>query len=400
MKVMARSLYRWMVNSPKYKNNVYKRIKLKVRMTLRGFVAFLISRKYNKKPIFCDVLLIHPSYKSYRQGRKKKLISMLKDKGLIVKEFIEKKDREKLISREFCKIKEAPLLFKWEAYHANYILSKYQAKVILTERNGWVLPSFIKKIRRSDSLIVHMAHSIPTMQSSKYNYYDYDYYFLYGKSSYSYLNKLDCSFGSCKVLFKGPYFFYSNRKYIKRSTAVGNITFICSGPDYEKKLSYMKVCTWIEKLVKDDIVDKLYIKCHPRGDNKRWMSISKKYPGRVELVSNDNFHDCLDDSQYAVMNYTNAIIDMAYYGIPVLVAGETADYFSISEFSIPWAKSYNELIDYINVDNFGSQAEFSRYHLENTYNASQSLVESIWRLVEENKSLGFFKEVTLLRGKV
>src|SRR5699024_6619184 len=129
------------------KNNVYKRIKLKVRMTLRGFVAFLISRKYNKKPIFCDVLLIHPSYKSYRQGRKKKLISMLKDKGLIVKEFIEKKDREKLISREFCKIKEAPLLFKWEAYHANYILSKYQAKVILTERNGWVLPSFIKKIR-------------------------------------------------------------------------------------------------------------------------------------------------------------------------------------------------------------------------------------------------------------
>src|SRR5690554_6550068 len=110
----------------------------------------------------------------------------------------------------------------------------------------------------------------------------------------------------------------------------------------------MKVCNWIDQLVEEDVVDNLYVKCHPRGDNARWLKIFDKYPDRVKFASNDKFHDFLDDSQYAVMNYTNAIIDATYYGVPIILVGETDDYFSVSDFSIPWARDYYELSETLN----------------------------------------------------
>ncbi|NLY04436.1 MAG: hypothetical protein GXZ15_06360 [Campylobacter sp.] len=387
MQAMTKSLYQWMVSQPKYVNSFLNRFKLRARMLVKGCVAIFSSKNMLDAPIECDILLIHPSYNSYKQGRKKQLINMLKEKGLIVEEFVEKKDKEKIVGREFCKINDVPLLFKWEAYHAGYILNKYQAKVILTERNGWVLPSFIKKIRREGSIIMHMAHSIPTSQSSKYNYYDYDYYLIYGKSSYDYLRGLDGCFGSCQFVFAGPYFFYSDRKYKRNNKIERNITFICSGPGYESNLPYIKLCAWIDRLVEESVVDKLYVKCHPRGDNERWLKILDKYPDRVKFANDDELHDCLDDSQYAVMNYTNAIIDTTYYGIPIILLGETDDYFSVSDFSIPWARDYHELSKILKAKFVFSEKKFISYHIENKQGASQFLVDFVYSITNEEKNV-------------
>lgn len=398
MQAMTKSLYQWMVSQPKYVNSFLNRFKLRARMLAKGCVATFSSKNMFDAPLECDVLLIHPSYKSYKQGRKKKLINMLKEKGLAVEEFIEKKDKEKIIGREFCKINDVPLLFKWEAYHASYILNKYKAKVILTERNGWVLPSFIKKIRREGSIIIHMAHSIPTSQSRKYNYYDYDYYLIYGKSSYNYLRGLDGCFGTCQIVFAGPYFLYSDREYKINNKIEFNITFICSGPDYQSNMSYMEVCAWIDRLVEENVVDKLYVKCHPRGDNERWLKILDQYPDRVKFVNNDEFHDCLDDSHYAVMNYTNAIIDTAYYGVPIVLVGETDDYFSALDFSIPWAENYYELSEILKAKFVSSEKKFISYHIENTKGASKSLVDFVYSIVNEEKNALNKVEGVLVRG--
>lgn len=386
MQAMTKSLYQWMVSQPKYVNSFLNRFKLRARMLAKGCVATFSSKNIFDAPLECDILLIHPSYKSYKQGRKKKLINMLKEKGLAVEEFIEKKDKEKIIGREFCKINDVPLLFKWEAYHASYILNKYKAKVILTERNGWVLPSFIKKIRREGSIIIHMAHSIPTSQSRKYNYYDYDYYLLYGKSSYDYLSGLDNCFGTCQVLFKGPYFFYGNRKYIKKNNVERNVVFVGSAPDYENQSFYVEACRMVEKLVENKDVDKLYVKCHPRGDAEGWLKISEKYPGRVVLINDSNFHDCLDDSVYAVMSYTNAILDTAYYGIPVIVIGEFDDLFSLSDFSIDRISNYKDLVEVVRTENVRDRSGFISYHVENVNGASDSLVDFILNISSGKES--------------
>lgn len=384
-----KSLYQWINSSSKYKNSYFNRFKLKLRMFFKGCLALIFYRKNISEPIECDVLLIHPSLKSYKQGRKKKFINMLKNKGLVVEEFIEGKDKDIIFKRQFCKVEKIPFFFKWDAYHANYILNKYRAKVILTERNGWVIPSFIKKLRGEGSIVVHMAHSIPTGQSSKYNYYDYDFYFLYGESSFDYLNALKGSYGSCRVVFKGPYFFYDDRKYNKSRCSNNNITFLCSGPDFETLDTYIEICGWVKRLVEFEVINKLYIKCHPRGENQSWIRFSKDYSDRVEIVEALSLNDSLDNSDYAVMGYTNAIVDAAYYGIPIIMLGDSKDFFNINKFSIPWAKSYEELVNFIEMDARNSQKVFARYHINEHSSTVPALVNAIQNVVEFGQSANF-----------
>ena len=376
---MMKSLYHWINSSYKYKNSYFNSFKLKLIMFFKGCLALIFYRKNISEPIECDVLLIHPSLKSYKQGRKKKFINMLKNKGLVVEEFIERKDKDIIFKRQFCKVEKIPFFFKWDAYHASYILNKYRAKVILTERNGWVIPSFIKKLRGEGSIVVHMAHSIPTGQSSKYNYYDYDFYLLYGESSYVYLSSLNNCFGSCNVLFKGPYFFYSNRKYCRKHVGK-SIVFLGSGPDYENNENYIKVCRWVEKLVENNIVDKLYLKGHPRSTDNRWLDFLEKNPEKVSIVSDDNLQDTIDNSVYAVMAYTNAIVDMAYYGVPIIMMGESTDYFNLDSFYVPWAKNYSDLVSIVSSEYQQLNAEFISYHVENPINSSQSIVDFVTEL--------------------
>lgn len=389
MNKMMEELYQWKINSSRYKTSFLKRVKLRSRMIMKGCIAALSENKSHTESVVCDVLLIHPSEKSYQQGRKKTLVQKLKNAGLTVEEYIEKKDRDKILNREFFPLNKVPFLFKWEAYHANYILKKYQAKVILTERNGWVIPSFIKKIRQQGSVVIHLAHSVITEQSSKYSYYDYDFYFLYGESSFDYLNALKGSYGSCRVVFKGPYFFYDDRKYNKSRCSNNNITFLCSGPDFETLDTYIEICGWVKRLVEFEVINKLYIKCHPRGENQSWIRFSKDYSDRVEIVEALSLNDSLDNSDYAVMGYTNAIVDAAYYGIPIIMLGDSKDFFNINKFSIPWAKSYEELVNFIEMDARNSQKVFARYHINEHSSTVPALVNAIQNVVEFGQSANF-----------
>lgn len=382
MQIMMKSLYQWVSRSSKYRNSSFNRLKLRLRMVFKGCLALVASKNQIIEPVICDVLLVHPSLKSYQQGRKKTFIQMLKDAGLTVEEYVEKKDRDTFLNREFFPLRKVPFVFKWEAYHANYILKKYQAKVILTERNGWVIPSFIKKIRQQNSIVIHLAHSVVTEQSSKYEYYDYDFYFLYGESSFEYLSTLANSYGACRVAFKGPYFFYDDRKYNKSKDATKNITFLCSGPDFEMLAAYVEMCGWVKKLIELNNINKLYIKCHPRGDNKQWVEFSQEYLGRVEIVESLSLSDSLDHSKYAVMGYTNAIVDAAYYGIPIIMLGDSLDFFNINKFALPWAKNYEELVKYIEAESAESQVEFARYHIYEDGRAVPALVNAIKDVVQ------------------
>lgn len=380
MQEMTKSLYQWMVSHPKYKNSAINKLKLNFRMKMKGFIATLISNENLVSPVECDVLIIHPSYKNYNQERRKKFVGELKKSGLKVKEFVSKSDKDKLKRREFCKVNGIPSFFRWDAYHAKYILSRYKAKVILTSRNGWVVPSFIKRVRDEGSIVIHIAHAVLTGRSRKYSYYDYDYYFVYGQSSYDYLKGLSYSFGEANICFEGPSFFYSNRKY-RLPVSGNNITFLCSAPEYENTMDYIEISSWLEMLVRFNVINKLYVKCHPRGSNKRWAELSEQSRGRIEVIGNDELFDSFDSSKYAVMSYTNAIVDAAYYGIPVIMLGNSLDYFQLERFSVPRARDYKTLVKYINLEAPKPQLEFAHYHIEKRFNVSTSLINSITNIV-------------------
>lgn len=388
MKVLTDELQRWRRHRKGGRDPGWKAA---FRAVLRGALAWLFCQR-TVVAQSCDVLLVHPSEKSYRQGRKKQLVTLLEEAGLRVIEHVERGSSEKLKRREFVFVRGVPWRARWEAFSAQYLLQRYPARIILTERNGWVVPSYIKKLRTEKSLVVHLAHAVVTAQSSQYDYYDYDYYLVYGKSSYDYLKSLENGFGKTRVCFKGPYFMYADAQPAVQQKNADAVLFMGSGPDYEHDPEYAKVCQWVIQLLEEKVVDKVYIKNHPRWSDPRWEKAARQFNGALEVLSEEQFPLAVSQSRCALMSYTNALIDVSLSRVPFIMLGEAEDYFSICKFGIPWARSYAELRHHLAAGVVLFDERFLTYHVSNTARMAGSVVELVVALSQGHASEGYALE--------
>lgn len=388
MKALTDELKRWRKHRKGGRDQGWKAA---FRAVFRGVLAGLFGRRtVVAQP--CDVLLVHPSEKSYRQGRKKQLVTLLEEAGLRVIEHVERGSSEKLKRREFVFVRSVPWHARWEAFSAQYLLQRYPAKIILTERNGWIVPSYIKKLRTEKSLIVHLAHAVVTAQSSQYDYYDYDYYLVYGQSSYDYLKSLESGFGKTQVCFKGPYFMYADVRLVAQQKNAGAVLFMGSGPDYEDDPEYAEVCQWVIRLAEEKVVGKVYIKNHPRWPDPRWVQAARRLNGALEVLTEEQFPFAMSQSRCALMSYTNALIDVSLSRVPFIMLGAAEDYFSICKFSIPWAKNYTDLKQKLITEVASFDERFLTYHVSNTTRMAASVVDFVVALSQERASQGFTLE--------
>jgi hypothetical protein len=238
-----------------------------------------------------------------------------------------------------------PFLLYWHASHAAYLLQRYHAKVVLTERNGWIIPSFIKAFRTEGMSVMHLAHSVPTGQSSRYDYFDYDYYLLFGRSSYEYLATLSRAYGRCNVVFGGPYFL-SDWEYVPRagrkSIETKRILFLGSGPEYEATDAYQKCCAWIISWMEHSSA-KLVVKLHPRGSGIPWVNYQVA-SSRINFISKgQSLEDHVGEFDLVLCGYTNAVLDVARAGVPFVLLGAGEDYFEVQRFGLPICADESQL---------------------------------------------------------
>lgn len=367
------------------------RLKLRARLCLKALLSIVFQRRTASETVDCDVLLVHPSRKSFRLGRKQALLAALRDRGLVVEEFVEEGDFDLVRGRQFvAPAPRVPTLLRWEAAHAAYLLSRYKAKVIVTERNGWIVPTLIKLQRKTGARIVHLAHSIPSDESSRYDYFDYDYYLLFGESSLEYLSALRGAFGECVVKFAGPYFFADREDPLPlkaRNKDKGvKCLFLGSGPDYEVSESYRDYCDWAAAWLNSQPDAELWVKVHPRGSGEPWRSRAASNSGIRILPTGSALDTCVADFDFVLSGYTNAVLDVARFGTPFILLGEEADHFSTGRFGIPRARSAGELancIDALLVDIEGARTRASKFfdfHVHEKYLPLTSIVEVVERL--------------------
>ncbi|MCK0510608.1 hypothetical protein [Aromatoleum buckelii] len=366
-------------------------LKLRARLFLKAFLSLVFQRRRAIEAVDCDVLLVHPSRKSFRLGRKQALLAALRSRGLAVEEFVEEGDFDLVRGRQFVTpASGVPALLRWDAAHAAYLLSRYKAKVIVTERNGWIIPSLIKLQRKTGPRIVHLAHSVPSDESSRYDYFDYDYYLLFGKSSLEYLSALEGAFGECVVKFAGPYFFTDREGPLPvtvRNEGKGvKCLFLGSGPDYEVSEPYLEHCSWIAAWLISRPDAELWVKVHPRGSGEPWRSQAASN-SRIKMIPPDTMLDaCIGDFDFVLSDYTNAVLDVSRFGTPFILLGEGADYFSTERFGIPRARSSMELtncIDVLLADVHRAREMASRFfdfHVHEKYLPLTSMVNVIERL--------------------
>ena len=205
-----------------------------LRESLRGIYGRLRLRREPTTPRVCDVLLIHPSEKSRRQGRKTTLLAELRGAGLIVEETVATDNKEALRQRRLRPpLYSVPLPLYLSAARAADLLANYKAKVILTERNGWPTSTFLRAFRDSDTRIIHLAHGVLSDQSSRLRYHDYDYYAVFGRSSLDYLRKGKPGFGDTLALLAGPYFPLPEKREVVPESRC--LLFVGAGPEEEKQ---------------------------------------------------------------------------------------------------------------------------------------------------------------------
>ncbi len=355
----------WQANKAPYKNWANW-----LANCVYGAAAFLLARPRLVSDIdeSVDVLILHRSSSSKRFPA---LISALGDLSVIEMDIPKKKRilQKKLLSRSSCL--EGLAYYLYSAY-AHYIVTRYRPKLIAIDANGSSFTPFLRRaINSIGGKLVHVAHSIPTANYRQFCLLDYDYAFVYGQSSVDRLRSMPLRFGSTQCVVTGSLFI---DKPVALSSLVKGDACKCvllgSGPSYERRgdvePTYRSLLTWARE-ASDAII---YFKSHPRSDKTLWLSLVREFGAESYVRDVATLDECLDAS-FAVAAYTNAVVDVASRGIPVVwVAGpEEVDHFSIESFFVNRVVSTDKLA--IRIDEvlsgegyyYDRALEFSRYHL-------------------------------------
>jgi hypothetical protein len=361
--------------------------RLRLRLAGKSLLAFFLSIGRDIPATPCDVLLVHPSRKSYEQGRKGPFLQALRANGLQVEEFVEESDGVLIRARQFVRpAKPVPFLLYWHAAHAAFLLQRYRAKVVLSERNGWIVPSFIKALRAEGMRVMHLAHSVPSGQSSRYDYFDYDYYLMFGRSSYDYLSSLGDAFGECCAVYAGPYYLTDKKKTVWResgSKRTPRLLFLGSGPDYEHTESYQQYCRWVVTWLEQHQDARLSVKPHPRGQGYPWLDYAVGSERIALLPAGESLEQCAEHFDVVLCGYTNAVLDVARAGVPFVLLGQGEDYFSVARYGLPRSFVESQLAPCI--ENVLSEPEkmkerlleFLTYHIWHSEKPVESLVDSV-----------------------
>lgn len=344
-----------------------------------------VGSKFNNGKNRCDVLILHPSYNSFRLKRKQKLIDKLRDSGVSVIEEIALTEREIIQQKASCGPFLYGRLFRCYEGYANWLKKSFNPKVIITDRNGSIYSPFMKSRAPGDPVTFHLSHAVLTAQSSRFSMLEYDYYCLYGRSSLEYLRSLPYIFGSCKIILGGSVLFDEKFK-LPVANASFPLLFLGMGPELESTPEGNK----IYELVRDWqrlSGRKLYIRLHQRSMGEFWRSLSQE---GIEVLPNEPFQESAARVSLILAPYTNAVVDAALLGRPVQLIAfpEEKDFLQVEEYFGSRAFDFKGLDEAVNrhFDDYKKSiaacVDFSEFHLEQGVNSVNYINNVLLGLLE------------------
>ena len=217
---------------------------------------------------------------------------------------------------------------------------------------------------------------------------DFDYYCIYGPSSYNYLKKLKPSIGSPIFIQAGSYLF---DKYFHLPKPHKNmpVLLLGMGPSMENSTYgqsiYQIVIDWQKKYQQ-----KLYIRLHPRSDGQFWK---KFLSDNIEICHLKYFQESLSKSCLVISGYTNAFIDAALLYRPSILLdfNKSPDFIEIERFfchKVSNADNLNSAINCIK-DNMNEYIikcnNFCDYHLPERANSLNCIISNIKMIIKHEK---------------
>lgn len=361
------------------------------RIWLYGLIA-KISASNISSDISCDVLILHRSKKSRKLGLRDPLVKELRKQGLHVIETETENNKTILKKRLFSPSKiQVPVKFQFYACYAQRILEQYNPKTIITDRNGSVLSAVLKISLPNDSHLIHIAHSMTTDNLRHFSFIEFDYYFLYGRSSLERLRRRSVLFGKCNAVLTGTYLATSDFS-LPAIKANKNILLFGVGPNLEKHSRITDMYIVINDWISSHPDYQLSIKPHPRSSLDYWQAQEQKIKNITVLSQGTPMTDALKSVSITLSIYTNAVLDAALLNRPSLLVAnaETNDELDIEKFFLPRSETAKELNSRIEemLENYSLHIQqtqpFLTYHLEHQQD-SVRFISSCIKSIVNNK---------------
>ena len=344
-----------------------------------------------QQKINVDILLFQHSEKVIKLNRKKKLKDALKNKGYKLAEVSFCKGFDVLNRGQIIKpSSKVPFKYLYHAAYAEYLVNTYNPKILLNDRNGMLLAPFLRDaLNRRNAKLVQLAHATTVEDDWQFSMNDYDYYFLFGQSSFEYLQQRSLLFGSSKVVLAGSHMIDESFKTKDVKPYNNQILLLGMGPDREKtslaEFNYNLILEWITNN-KDH---KLIVKPHPRSDMFFWKKQAKTLTN-IELLSGSySLSQALQRCSIVITIESNAILEASLAAKPIIYVNNSnsRDIFFLEKYlgmRVKNIQSLDKQVKSITAD-YEKHVEKTKhlkgYHLSNDHglNVTVSLIQAIYQ---------------------
>lgn len=373
-KAAALDRYRWLLLRERYGllGSALRFIREALGDMLFGLAARLrLAAQVDREP--CDFLLLQSAPKVITYQRKKLLIEALRGRGHTLIETALPETQVILRGRLLRRPSQSvPLRYFGYAAHAEWLVERYAAKVVLNDRNGSLYSPFLRlALNTRQRLLVHLAHATTVEGSRRLGMNDYDYYFLFGQSSLEALQARELRFGTSTAVLAGSHMI-DNAFDLPPAGASRRVLLVLGvGPDKEKETGYQRTYELLRDWAAENPGYQVLIKAHPRSQVPFWRDAVRELGNLQVLPPDCSLAEALGHASLVVNIMSNAVIEAGLAGRPVIYCnlGSDRDIFAQEAFfgaALTSSVALQERVAVLEVD-YPQQVEraraFAHFHL-------------------------------------
>lgn len=284
----------------------------------------------------CDFLLLQSAPKVIAFQRKKLLIDGLRSRGhhLVETALLEPKQilQQRLLKRPPFAV---PTRYFGLAAYAEWLVEHHQPRILLNDRNGSLYAPFLRlSLNARQRLLVHLAHASTVERSRRLGMNDYDYYFLFGRSSLEALQARKLRFGSSQAVLAGSHMIDQAFDLPAADPEWRVMLVLGVGPDKEKEPGYQRTYVLLREWAAQNPSYRVLIKAHPRSQAPFWQEAASVLDNLQVLPRECGLAEALRRASVVVNIMSNAVIEAALARRPVVHvnASDEYDIFAQSKF--------------------------------------------------------------------
>ncbi|MCW3147360.1 capsule biosynthesis protein [Stutzerimonas stutzeri] len=359
---------------------------------------FRLSQEIKAEP--CDFLLLQSAPKVIAFHRKRLLMEALRQRGHSLIETALQQPKTILAYRLLARPPQrVPLRYLGYAAYAQWLVLHHRPRILLNDRNGSLYAPFLRlALNAQRGLLIHLAHATTVEGSQRLGMNDYDYYFLFGRSSLEALQRRKLRFGASTAVMAGSHMIDDAFDLAPASADRRVVLVLGVGPDKEKEPGYTRTYELIRSWAERNPDHEVLIKAHPRSRVPFWHEAADVMPNLQVLPSECGLAEALGRASIVINIMSNAVIEAALARRPVIYVNCSGqpDIFDQERFFGPCICAVDELERRIREKEVEYPAsvlvaeQFAQHHLAAASHGLQQNIDLLEQLLTSGRCDGVF----------